>query len=105
MLTANNQFRQCGNMAKRSAAPTGKDHLSSHPPPDDESQDMEAPSDASSDSESEEEEDEEGEELTPALDAAILRTLARIRNKDEAVYGSGPVLQGGKTISREISNR
>lgn len=42
----------------------------------------------------EEEEDEEGEELTPALDAAILRTLAMIRKKDEVVYGSGNVLEG-----------
>ncbi|KAJ9118179.1 hypothetical protein QFC22_004083 [Naganishia vaughanmartiniae] len=39
------------------------------------------------------EEDEEGEELTPALDAAIMRTLAMIRKKDEGVYGSGNVLQ------------
>ena len=41
-----------------------------------------------------EEEDEEGEEMTPALDAAILRTLAMIRKKDEVVYGSGNVLEG-----------
>ncbi|KAJ9099775.1 hypothetical protein QFC21_003773 [Naganishia friedmannii] len=40
-----------------------------------------------------EEEDEEGEELTPALDAAIMRTLAMIRKKDEGVYGSGNVLE------------
>lgn len=44
-----------------------------------------------------EEEDEEGEEMTPALDAAILRTLAMIRKKDEVVYGSGNVLEGEYT--------
>lgn len=37
------------------------------------------------------EEDEDGEELTPALDAAILSTLGRIRRK-EGVYGSENVL-------------
>ncbi|KAF8311870.1 hypothetical protein DL93DRAFT_2060627 [Clavulina sp. PMI_390] len=37
------------------------------------------------DSESETE-DEDGEELTPAVDAAILRTLARIQKKDPAIY-------------------
>ncbi|RDB25162.1 Protein kri1 [Hypsizygus marmoreus] len=39
-----------------------------------------------SDSESDESEDEDGEELTPILDAAILRTLARIRRKDPEIY-------------------
>lgn len=33
-------------------------------------------------------EDEDGEELTPAMDAAILRTLARIRRKDPEIYDS-----------------
>lgn len=33
-------------------------------------------------------EDEDGEELTPAVDAAILRTLARIQKKDVAIYDS-----------------
>jgi protein KRI1 len=37
------------------------------------------------------EEDEDGEGLTPALDAAILSTLGRIRRK-EGVYGSENVL-------------
>lgn len=41
--------------------------------------------DDESDSETE---DEDGEELTPAVDAAILRTLARIRKKDTAIYDS-----------------
>ncbi|KAH9072780.1 Krr1-domain-containing protein [Lactarius deliciosus] len=39
-----------------------------------------------SDSESDESEDEDGEELTPALDAAILRTLARIKAQDPGIY-------------------
>ena len=49
----------------------------------------EGDSDEESDSESDESEDEDGEELTPAVDAAILRTLARIRNKDPDIYESG----------------
>ena len=35
------------------------------------------------------EEDSDGEELTPAVDAAILRTLARIRKRDPAIYEGG----------------
>lgn len=38
------------------------------------------------DSEDAESEDEDGEELTPAVDAAILRTLARIKKKDPSIY-------------------
>jgi protein KRI1 len=38
------------------------------------------------DSEEAESEDEDGEELTPAVDAAILRTLARIKRKDPEIY-------------------
>ncbi|KAF8756616.1 KRI1-like family [Rhizoctonia solani] len=41
-----------------------------------------------SDSESDETEDEYGEELTPAVDAALLRTLAKIRRKDPEIYDS-----------------
>ncbi|KAH8103625.1 KRI1-like family C-terminal-domain-containing protein [Cristinia sonorae] len=41
------------------------------------------------DSEDLESEDEDGEELTPAMDAAILRTLARIKRKDPAIYEQG----------------
>ncbi|WVW86838.1 hypothetical protein I302_108893 [Kwoniella bestiolae CBS 10118] len=37
-------------------------------------------------------EDEDGDELTPALDAAILRTLSKIKRK-EGVYGKENVLQ------------
>ncbi|KDR76334.1 hypothetical protein GALMADRAFT_247726 [Galerina marginata CBS 339.88] len=42
----------------------------------------------STDSESAESEDEHGEELTPAVDVAILRTLARIKRKDPEIYDS-----------------
>ena len=42
-----------------------------------------------SDSESDESEDEDGEELTPALDVAILRTLARIKARDPGIYDAG----------------
>jgi protein KRI1 len=44
-------------------------------------------------SSSDETEDEDGEELTPAMDAAILRTLAKIKRKD-GVYGTENILQG-----------
>ncbi|KAJ3800296.1 KRI1-like family C-terminal-domain-containing protein [Lentinula aff. detonsa] len=40
------------------------------------------------DSEEDESEDEDGEELTPAVDAAILRTLARIKRKDPEIYNA-----------------
>ena len=40
------------------------------------------------DSESDESEDEDGQELTPNVDAAILRTLARIKRKDPAIYNT-----------------
>lgn len=43
-------------------------------------------SESSTDSESAESEDEDGEELTLAMDAAILRTLARIKRKDPSIY-------------------
>lgn len=45
--------------------------------------------DEEEDSEEAESEDEDGEELTPAVDAAILRTLARIKRKDPSIYESG----------------
>ncbi len=38
------------------------------------------------DSESDESEDSVGEELTPATDVAILRTLAKIKRKDPSIY-------------------
>ncbi len=52
-----------------------------------------------SDSESDESEDEDGEELTPALDAAILRTLARIKARDPGIYDVGRnVFEGAPSI-------
>jgi protein KRI1 len=54
-----------------------------------------------SDSESDESEDEDGEELTPALDAAILRTLARIKARDPGIYDAGRnVFEGAPSRSR-----
>ena len=56
--------------------------------------DVEEPADDSDDSE-DTTEDEDGEELTPAVDAAILRTLARIKRKDPSIYETGKdVFQG-----------
>lgn len=49
------------------------------------------------DSESDESEDEDGEELTPTLDAAILRTLARIKRKDPANYDADKNIFRGAT--------
>ncbi|EIW80545.1 Krr1-domain-containing protein [Coniophora puteana RWD-64-598 SS2] len=43
-------------------------------------------SDDDTDSEEQESEDEDAEELTPAVDVAILRTLARIRKRDPSIY-------------------
>ncbi|KAG7091205.1 hypothetical protein E1B28_010257 [Marasmius oreades] len=51
--------------------------------------DAEEDDDEETDSESDEDEDEDGEELTPAIDAAILRTLARIKRKDPEIYNAG----------------
>lgn len=47
------------------------------------------------DSEDLESEDSDGEELTPAVDAAILRTLARIKRKDPGIYEEGKNIFGG----------
>jgi protein KRI1 len=46
-------------------------------------------------SETDESEDEDGEELTPAVDAAMLRTLARIKNKDPGIYDSTKLIFEG----------
>ena len=51
------------------------------------------------DSEEAESEDEDGEELTPAVDAAILRTLARIKRKDPAIYEQGNDVFDGMCLS------
>ncbi|GLB37339.1 putative KRI1-like family protein [Lyophyllum shimeji] len=48
--------------------------------------DFDEDDESETDSESDESEDEDGEELTPAVDAAILRTLARIKRKDPEIY-------------------
>ncbi len=52
-------------------------------------------SEFSTDSESAESEDEDGEELTPTMDAAILRTLARIKKKDPTIYDGSKNVFGG----------
>lgn len=52
------------------------------------------------DSESDESEDEQGEELTPAVDAAILRTLARIKRRDPAIYDTNQgIFEGTLSLS------
>ncbi|KAI0343514.1 Krr1-domain-containing protein [Trametopsis cervina] len=51
--------------------------------------DAELEDESDEDSEEAESEDEDGEELTPAVDVAILRTLARIKKKDPAIYEQG----------------
>ncbi|EAU91884.1 hypothetical protein CC1G_04651 [Coprinopsis cinerea okayama7 len=61
--------------------------------------------DESTDSESAESEDEDGEELTPAVDAAILRTLARIRKKDPAIYDSSKSIFGEEAQNVEQLNQ
>lgn len=55
-------------------------------------------SDVGSDDSEDTEEDSDGEELTPAVDAAILRTLARIRKKDPAIY------EGGRRVFEGVFN-
>ncbi|KZT61152.1 Krr1-domain-containing protein [Calocera cornea HHB12733] len=55
--------------------------------------------DEEEDDESEEDEDEDGEELTPAMDAAILKTLSRIRRGDPTIY------EKGKNVFEEEARR
>jgi protein KRI1 len=52
--------------------------------------------DASEDSEEDQSEDEDGEELTPAMDVAMLRTLALIKNKDPSIYDTQKNIFDGK---------
>lgn len=59
---------------------------------------------AEEDSEEAESEDEDGEELTPAVDAAILRTLARIKRKDPSIYEQGKDVFEGQNYLRAYSN-
>jgi len=49
-------------------------------------EDLSSTDSSDEDSEEDESEDENGEELTPTMDAAILRTLSLIRNKDPEIY-------------------
>ena len=53
-------------------------------------------------------EDEDGEELTPGVDAAILRTLAKIKRRDPEIYDKEKaILEGmstGLSYSEKISN-
>lgn len=58
-----------------------------------------AEEDEEEDSEEAESEDEDGEELTPAVDAAILRTLARIKRKDPSIYQQGKDVFEGMYVS------
>ena len=57
--------------------------------------------DEENDSESDESEDEEGEELTPVVDAAILRTLARIKRKDPEIYNSKSGIFEGTILAED----
>lgn len=45
--------------------------------------------DSEEDSDEDSTEDEDGEQLTPAVDAAIFRTLAKIKQKDPEIYEVG----------------
>ncbi|KAJ7125265.1 KRI1-like family C-terminal-domain-containing protein [Mycena epipterygia] len=56
--------------------------------------DPDSSEDDETDSEDLESEDSDGEELTPAMDAAILRTLARIKRKDPGIYEEGKNIFG-----------
>ncbi|KAK0550561.1 Kinetochore protein Spc24 [Tilletia horrida] len=48
----------------------------------------ELPDDSETDSEEDETEDEDGEQATADVDAALMRTLARIKNRDQDIYDS-----------------
>ena len=50
------------------------------------------------DSEELESEDEDGEELTPGVDAAILRILAKIKRGDPEIYDKEKAIFEGKSI-------
>jgi hypothetical protein len=60
------------------------------------------------DSEELESEDEDGEELTPGVDAAILRTLAKIRRGDPEIYDKEKAIFEGRLFglfeSKNISS-
>ena len=67
----------------------------------DEKYGSEGSSDAGDSEDSEDtQEDSDGDELTPAVDAAIFCTLARIRKKDPAIYeGDRRVFEGVSNLS------
>ena len=54
------------------------------------------------DEEDDESEDEYGEELTPAMDVAILKTLAKIKNKDPEIYDSSKNIFEGHLDHQQI---
>lgn len=45
-----------------------------------------------------ESEDEDGEELTPGVDAAILRMLAKIKRRDPEIYDTERAVFEGKSF-------
>jgi protein KRI1 len=55
------------------------------------------------DSESDQSEDEDGEELTPAMDAAIFRTLARIKRRDPGIYDTEKGVFNGMFLSSAVN--
>lgn len=76
-----------------SSKPNQKDKKSykKEPTPSSNESDSDSGSGSETDSSEDVTEDEDGVDLTPALDAAILRTLAKIRNK-KGVYEGEDVL-------------
>ena len=50
-------------------------------------------------------EDEDGAELTPAIDAAILKTLGKIRRKEDGVYRGNNVLEEALKEAEEEAKR
>jgi hypothetical protein len=55
------------------------------------------------DSESDQSEDEDGEELTPTMDVAIFRTLARIKRRDPEIYDTGKGVFNGMFLSSAVN--
>lgn len=49
------------------------------------------------------EEDDDGAQLTPAMDAAILRTLAKIKKGGEELYAGENVLQSELETARKAA--
>ncbi|WVQ74342.1 hypothetical protein IAR50_003941 [Cryptococcus sp. DSM 104548] len=60
-------------------------------------------SDDSSSSSEDVTEDEDGAELTPAMDAAILRTLKKIRGKEGSIYGKENIIQEELKKAQELA--